>query len=129
MSPDSRWFLRMSCADGVRLLPVEQIIEVLPLVTVERFGRGDGSIGYIHFRGELVALFSPGAPDPVLSLDQYIVLVALPAGKAAILVDDVHEVIEVEEKQCRAVGAQRWLAGVMLEEGFVRTLDIAGGLH
>ena len=121
-------FLHVHSGAGPHLIPLDSVIEVLPMLALDRGGESarSGYCGLLRFRGQAVPTFALSEDDqrPEEHLD-WMLVVGLSAGAArAWVVRDVLGVLQVEPERVQhpELGSAAGCAVVDLDGRLVRVL-------
>ncbi len=119
-----RHFVQYVSCIGERLLRLEDIVEVLPMLTLDRLGQEGGALfaGLLHYRGDAVPVFSLTANAPMPGPEGYILVTRVHGRKAGLLAHDVVGVVSLDESACTEMpgGGGHRIAGAHVDGRFLR---------
>lgn len=122
-------FLHIVSGDGPHLIALADVVEVLPMVWLDR-GSEDGGphyCGLLNYRGEVLPAFAVSDRDlePREQPQWMLVVVRSETGSGAWVVRDVLGVLQVDSAQVSrpALGGARPVAVVEIDGALVRVLD------
>jgi len=119
-------FILVSALGKRRLLRVAEVREIVPMMAFERADDDEGRYkGLINLRGEIIPIFELDACPVQLSTERYIVISESEDSPLGLLVDDVHDVVEIPASQVavRSVGAGRSEAFARLDSAVIAVLS------
>ena len=105
--PTTLRFVRFDTGAGPRILPIENVVEVIPTVHLDETQAAGAPEyrGLLQYRGQVLPVFDLGntTTGTYLPVDWYLVVASTDAGMFALAVSDVHHVIEVDISQCTSM--------------------------
>lgn len=122
----SRAFVSVELFGEPRLLPLEQVQEILPMVALQEVTLDDPEcIGMLDLRGQILPVYAPGAGAPPAA-SHFILVSQLEGEPLGIVVQKVGEVLHLDEAAVvRRSTRGRQVEVARLESGLVPLLDLA----
>ena len=111
VAASSGQFIHFTSAGKHMLLPIEDVSEVVPLMSLADVGHMGGHCrGMLNLRGEMIPVFDVQAPSDEVNALSRLILVSRRSSTLGLLVDDVVDVVVIPPEQIRA-SPPRWRAG------------------
>lgn len=122
----SRAFVSVELFGEPRLLPLEQVQEILPMVALQEVTLDDPDcVGMLDLRGQVLPVYAPGAEAPPAA-SHFIVVSALEGEPLGLVVQNVGDVVHLTgEAVVRRTTRGREVEVARLETGLVPLLDLA----
>ena len=124
----SHQFVLVTTARGRKLVRVEDIQEIVPLMSLQSIGdRGGNCRGLANLRAEVVPIFDLNGCTAPMSASRLIVVVRVRGEAVGLIVDDVDDVVSIPTARVttRAVSVGRSVVVAQLGDEIVTVLEPA----
>jgi chemotaxis signal transduction protein len=122
----NRSFVSVELFGEPRLLPLEQVQEILPMVALQEVTLDDPDcIGMLDLRGQVLPVYAPGAHGPPTA-SHFIVVSSVDSEPIGLVVQDVGDVVHLDrDAVVRRSTRGREVEVGRLETGLVPLIDLA----
>ena len=121
-------FLHFEASIGSRLLPLQAVVEVIPMVRLNET-RGEGNEcyrGVLHFRGRMIPVFDFDATSRTAERPDAFLVVANSASREfALVASKIYDLVNVGEEDLSKLdtGAERCVSVASVDGQLVRIVD------
>lgn len=103
-------FIHFITARGARLINVSEVVEVIPMVWLERDSDAVESayyIGLLNYRGQIISVFDPAgnAQNFLPSPEGFLIVSSNGQQTIALLADEVNQLVEIDTESVREISA------------------------
>lgn len=120
-------FIHFTTANGERLIDVVEVVEVIPMVWLERDTdalSNDYYIGLLNYRGQIISVFDPagGAKHFQPNPDHFLIVCRSSSQTIALIATEVHQLVEIEKQEITQIDAlnQASFSAAKLKDKIIR---------
>ena len=123
-------FIHFTTANGSRLINVAEVVEVIPMVWLERDSDAVDHafyIGLLNYRGNIISVFDPagGAKQFQAHPDHFLIVCSNGIQTIALIAMEVHQLVEIEAQEIQQIDAlnQASFSAAKLKDKIVRIVS------
>ena len=120
-------FIHFTTANGPRLINVTEVVEVIPMVWLERDSDAIDNayyIGLLNYRGNIISVFDPagGAQQFVPQPDHFLIVCSNSVQTIALIATEVHQLVDIDKDEIRQIDAlnQASFSAAKLKDKIIR---------
>lgn len=122
-------FLLFSTAAGQRLLPVQQVVEVIPFVQLQKEASPNPLFrGLLNYRGKVLPVFDFAAQpdDPYRDCRSFLVVTRSSHGELGLVAEEVHHLLVAPAEDLFTIAASATRAFDVVKDGdaMIRIVDV-----
>lgn len=103
-------FIHFVTAHGPRLIEVTEVVEVIPMVWLERDSEAENNpyyIGLLNYRGKIISVFDPAgqAQSFIPNPENFLIVCSNGEQHIALVAIEVNQLVDIEKKEIRSIDA------------------------